>query len=152
MMTARIASRRSSRRPRGQSLVEFALVLPIFLLVMMGIIDFGRAIFSYNSLSNATRDGARVAIVDQTVTAGIPAGAAEAAEQASAMGIDPATDVDVEYTQPDGSDCSADRSIGCIATVTVRYEFEALTPIVGRIVGPIDLEAFTSLVIENTKP
>jgi Flp pilus assembly protein TadG len=143
--------RRQRRRGHGQSLVEFALVIPIFLLIFMGIVDFGRAIFTYNSLSNAARDGARVAIVDQTVTGGIPAGATEAANQATTLGIDPATDVDVDYTLPDGTAC-ADRSIGCVATVTVRHEFSPLTPIVGRIVGSIDLEASTSLLIENTEP
>lgn len=57
-------SPRSKRRnARGQSLVEFALVLPIFMLLVMGIIDGGRAIFAFNQMSQATRDVARVASV-----------------------------------------------------------------------------------------
>lgn len=51
-------------RSRGQGLVEFALVLPIFLLLVMGIIDGGRAIFAFNQMSQATRDVARVASVN----------------------------------------------------------------------------------------
>lgn len=50
-------------KTRGQSLVEFALVLPIFMLLVMGIIDGGRAIFAFNQMSQATRDVARVASV-----------------------------------------------------------------------------------------
>lgn len=51
------------RNAKGQSLVEFALVLPIFMLLVMGIIDGGRAIFAFNQMSQATRDVARVASV-----------------------------------------------------------------------------------------
>jgi hypothetical protein len=45
---------------RGQGLVEFALVLPVFLLLMFGLIDGGRYVFMNNALSQAAREGARV--------------------------------------------------------------------------------------------
>src|SRR5262245_19806482 len=48
-------------RSRGQGLVEFALVLPVFLVLIFGIIDGGRAVFSYNQVSQAARNVARVA-------------------------------------------------------------------------------------------
>jgi Flp pilus assembly protein TadG len=48
---------------RGQGLVEFSLVLPIFLMLLMGIVDFGRVIWANDSLANAAREGARLAIV-----------------------------------------------------------------------------------------
>jgi Flp pilus assembly protein TadG len=48
-------------RARGQSLVEFAVVLPIFLVLVFGIIDGGRAIYAYNQMSQMTRTVARVA-------------------------------------------------------------------------------------------
>src|SRR3972149_4234930 len=57
------------RAARGQSLVEFALVIPILLILVFGIIDFGMGLRSYISLTNATREGARFAAV------GNPAGA-----------------------------------------------------------------------------
>ena len=44
---------------RGQGLVEFALILMMLLLFLMGILDFGRALFIYTSLFNAAREGAR---------------------------------------------------------------------------------------------
>jgi Flp pilus assembly protein TadG len=145
--------RSGSRRGRaaGQTLAEFALIVPVLLLLFMGILDFGRAIYGYNTLANAAREGARVAIVDQTVTAGVPVAAQRAADQSTGLGVDPATDVDVEYTQPDGTACP-NHSLGCIATVTVRYEFTAITPIIGNIVGPIDIEAETAMDVEFTKP
>ena len=49
-------------------MVEFALIIPIFLLFVFGILDLGRAVYAYNTLNNAAREGARVAIVDQTLT------------------------------------------------------------------------------------
>ena len=47
----------------GQSLIEFALVLPILLLVLFGITEFGRAIMVKNVLHTAAREGARLAAV-----------------------------------------------------------------------------------------
>ncbi len=52
-----------ARRDRGQGLVEIALVLPIFILIVLGTIDFGRAIYIYSVLANGAREGARYAIV-----------------------------------------------------------------------------------------
>jgi hypothetical protein len=51
------------RQQHGQSLVEIALVLPIFLLVLFGIFDVGRAVFVNSTLSQAAREGARLAAV-----------------------------------------------------------------------------------------
>lgn len=47
----------------GQSLVEFALVLPLFLLIITGIFDVGRAVWQENTLAYAAREGTRYAIV-----------------------------------------------------------------------------------------
>ena len=47
------------RRFRGQGLVEFALVLPIFAILLFGIIDFGRYVYTANAINNGTREGAR---------------------------------------------------------------------------------------------
>ncbi len=53
-------SQRSTRRKhKGQGLVEFALVLPILLLLIMGVIDFGWMIFNYTQLYNGLREGLR---------------------------------------------------------------------------------------------
>ncbi|HEX2756795.1 MAG TPA: TadE/TadG family type IV pilus assembly protein [Candidatus Limnocylindrales bacterium] len=51
------------RRSTGQALLEFSLVLPIFLVMLMGVVDVGRAIWAQNSLAAAAREGARFAIV-----------------------------------------------------------------------------------------
>lgn len=50
-------------RERGQSLVEFAIVLPLFMFMLIGIFDFGRVVWSTNTLQAAAREAARFAIV-----------------------------------------------------------------------------------------
>lgn len=64
-------------REAGQELVEFALILPLLLLLFLGIIEVGRLMLSYNTIANAAREGARYGIVDPTNAAGIEAAAGE---------------------------------------------------------------------------
>ena len=51
------------RRESGQELVEYALLLPLLLLLLVGIMEFSIIIFSYDTIANAAREGARVAII-----------------------------------------------------------------------------------------
>ena len=50
-------------RTRGQSIVEFALIIPIVVLAITVFIDLGRVVYSYSALSHAVREGTRFAIV-----------------------------------------------------------------------------------------
>ena len=50
-------------RHRGQTLVEFALVIPVLLLLAVVIFDFGRAVYYYSAVQNAAREGARFGAV-----------------------------------------------------------------------------------------
>src|SRR4051812_30624120 len=54
---------KARRHSRGQSVAEFALVIPLFLVMLFGIIDIGRVIWANDALSNAAREGARYASV-----------------------------------------------------------------------------------------
>lgn len=58
---------------RGQTLVEFALILPVFLLLAVVIFDFGRAVYYYSAIHNAAREGARYGVVHPDDTDGIKA-------------------------------------------------------------------------------
>jgi Flp pilus assembly protein TadG len=58
---------------RGQGLVEFALVLPILLLLVLGIMDFGYFLFQMNAVSGAAREGVRVAAVTAPDAAAVTA-------------------------------------------------------------------------------
>jgi Flp pilus assembly protein TadG len=52
----------------GQALVEFALVAPILLLLVLGIVDFGRAFYTYHVMVDAAREGARVGVIAKPST------------------------------------------------------------------------------------
>jgi Flp pilus assembly pilin Flp len=69
---------RSKRRllERGAAAVEFAFILPILLLVIGGTVDFGRALYTQVTLTNAAREGARAAVVGTVADAAARANAA----------------------------------------------------------------------------
>ena len=131
---------RASESGRGQTLVEFALILPIFILILVGIFDGGRLVFAYHTVNNAAREGGREATVNQTL-ADIQA---RAAQHAVALDIAPG-DVSVDYRLPAAGSApgSCDAAIGtqqifgCLAVVQVRYQYVAATPIIGALIGPM---------------
>jgi len=57
----------ASRRSRGASAVEFALIMPLFFLLLFGIVDFGWYFFNQHTIQYATREGTRLALVGGTV-------------------------------------------------------------------------------------
>ena len=57
------------RKHKGQALVETALLLPILLILIFGIVDFARALYTKSSLNNAARSGARKAVVTPSLSA-----------------------------------------------------------------------------------
>lgn len=145
-------SLRRRNRGRGQALVEFALIIPIFLLFVFGILDLGRAVYAYSTLNNAAREGARVAIVDQTLTSIQD----RAAGRAVGLGV-AAADVTVDYRSaefPDVPNSCAVRvgtdtgPVSCTAIVRVAHGFTAATPIISNIVGVINMGGESSMVIQ----
>src|SRR5262245_27976496 len=113
--------RRSRRTGRGQALVEFALIFPVLIVILIAIFDLGRAVFAYNDITDASGEGARFALVDQTI-ASIKN---EAASQATSLGLD-SSDVDVEFRTEDRSlPCPDPMTLDCVAVVTVKYDWEA---------------------------
>ncbi len=71
VIQSRLSKMRTSRKAAGQSLVEFALMLPVLLLLIVGSLDLGRAYFTYISVINAAREGARYGAAHPTDTANI---------------------------------------------------------------------------------
>ena len=55
-------ARRWTGFQKAQALIEFALVSPVLLLLLFGIVDIGRGIFYYNTINHAAREGARAAV------------------------------------------------------------------------------------------
>lgn len=114
-------TRRSSgnaARDRGAAAVEFALLLPVLLLIVFGIIDFGRALNAQITLTQAAREGARLAALGQPNVV--------SRTQAAATGLSPVT---VSVTA-----CPAVAGPSADAAVTTSYTFSFVTPI-GAIAG-----------------
>jgi Flp pilus assembly protein TadG len=149
-MTAR---RRWRDRSRAQALVEFALVVPFFLLLVFGIIEAGRFIFYYETLSNSTREGARYAIVNGANTIGCPSGPPAPGSSAcdasganvvarvrqSAIGLPNAITVTPIWTPDNGR--------GSTVNVAAQMTYRVLVPLVP--IPDITVKAESTLVINN---
>jgi Flp pilus assembly protein TadG len=127
-------------------LVEFALILPVMLLIVFSIFDLGRAVYAYSTIAEAARVGARIAIVDQNTTLIRQS----AASYAVALGIDWGT-VTVEFWQSDLSGpCPTPTTVGCIVKVRVPYTYTAIIPVLTNLIGSIDMSSTTQLPVERS--
>jgi Flp pilus assembly protein TadG len=143
-------------RGRGQALVEFALVLPLVMLLIFGAVDFGRAIYAYNSMAEAARQANRTAIVNQDA----PTVKNVAVAAAPASGL-VAAGVSVCYKTPDTLqvDCSsplvdpcAPLQLGCLAFVTTTTKYYPITPVLSSVVGILTLKSTSVGPIESVCP
>jgi Flp pilus assembly protein TadG len=157
---------------RGQGLVEFALVMPVFLIALFGIIDGSRLVFLNSSLSQAAREGARQASVEASwvgsaegscnTTAGpiCPANldalknhVVTAVNRMTVLGAIPSANVYLSCdatTAPTGnwtSQTCASRATGSVVSVRVSQSFVPITPIVGQILGTITLSGSATMTI-----
>lgn len=105
---------------RGQALVEFALVVPVLLLLVLGIMEFGMVIHEYMVVTGAAREGARIAALGGNDTA------VETAVKDAAVNFDKA---DIRVTVSP----SPTRIQGEPVTVTVTYPFKPVTPLIGAV-------------------
>jgi Flp pilus assembly protein TadG len=147
--------RRARGKGRGQALVEFALVLPIFILLLVAIFDLGRAVFAYNTLTNAAREGARIAIVNQYK----PSIVARAKQQTAIVELnDPSVQVNFYQVNADGTpDTSAQCAlvaVGCLAVVSFEATYQPITPLIGNIVfkNGVTFTARSVLSVEYSCP
>jgi Flp pilus assembly protein TadG len=122
----RTAKRSGSQGERGAVAVEFALVLPVFLMLVLGIFEFGRAFNIQVSLSEAARESARYTAVHYA-DAGFGAEAAQAVGVAAApsVALDPAN-VGISYHTAAGTAAAA-CGAGINAESTVIFNTGFLT-------------------------
>jgi Flp pilus assembly protein TadG len=134
--------RASNTRRQGQALVEFALAVIPFLILLMGVIDLGRGIYTMNGTSEAARDIARVTIVHLTNGSGTVGLSDETAQVIATqeglvpgLTINPATDIQCvdaygvvqKKTLGFGTDCTVGEDF---ITVYVKAPFAPITPLV----------------------
>ncbi|PRY67504.1 TadE-like protein [Glaciihabitans tibetensis] len=109
------------RSEDGAVAVEFALLLPILVAMLIGIMEFGLVYNAQITLTNAAREGVRTVAIENDQTA------ARADVRAAAVVLDPAVaDADIRFT-PTGT-CAA----GVTATVTITYDYSYLTGFFGE--------------------
>jgi Flp pilus assembly protein TadG len=106
------ATSNQSKRKGGQSAVEFAILLPLLMLILFGVLDLGRVFFAAITITNAARAGARYATQYPSDTNGIKATALAEAQGQGIVLTDPNS---VSVTCPQG--CGSNQSI----QVTVTY-------------------------------
>ncbi|HSG85357.1 MAG TPA: TadE family protein [Candidatus Limnocylindrales bacterium] len=135
-------------KSRGQSLVEFALILPIMLLIVAVALDFGRAFMGWVSLTGATRLGANYAAQHPDANWGSssdPNRQRYLAQMARDLGSTNCTPTTTPMpTFPNG------KTLGNPAVVTLTCQFNPITPIVTAIVGDsLPLTASTAYPIRT---
>jgi hypothetical protein len=159
---------RKRRRTRGQSLVEFALVLPFLLLLLFGIIDMSRYVFTLNTLNQVARESARVGSVQEwptecaalardtcidrvargralavSLNAGLvtTGGASSAGVQAVCRHLEfDGTQSVVAFTDCRSSD---------LLTVTLHSNFTLVTPLIGQFLQKLNLTGESQITVNN---
>lgn len=112
---------RRFRRDDGAAAVEFALVLPLLLILVFGIIDFGRLMYTANTLTSAVREGARFASVQEVLDF---SAVQDHMQPYMSVGLG-GTPLDASaITMTDGVDVSGVHNV----TIGAVYDFNAITP------------------------
>lgn len=126
---------------KGQSLIELAVSLPVILLILLGTIDFGMALFSYSILRDAAQEGALYGSFNPSNTDEIENRArnilprSDEAVFSSPIDLRNTSLVSVEI-DASGNDCQgATRGVANSIQVNVVYQYPILMPFAGNIVG-----------------
>jgi TadE-like protein len=110
------------QRQNGQAFVEFVIVLPILVMLVLGICQFGLAFYNYLSITDATRVGARAAAVKRTDPDG-PCDAAKTAIESTVSATQwPKVLAGFECDTPEGTD------VGDPITISVDYPYDIGLP------------------------
>lgn len=129
--------KRNNNYMLGQSLIEFAITIPLLLILLVGIFDLGRASFYYSAITNSAREGARYGIINPDGSTAI-----KDIVKDYSFGIDP-DDLDITVT--------IDPILNTI-TVNVNYKFIPATPLIASLLGGetgIVFETETTMTIEG---
>lgn len=124
------------KNQKGQALVEFALILPILLILVMAILQFGMMLNSYLTIENASREGARAGIVgssDVEIKQLIISTSPRLNPQNLTVSITPDETV---------------RKSGDTLTVNVSYNYEPIVPIISSLLNNVVLNGQTSMRVE----
>ena len=123
------------KKTGGQTLVEFALVLPVLVVLIFGMTDFGRVINGYLTATEASREGARVAALRED-NAAVEAAVRKASPNLNQSNL---TVITVPETRVSGDSVS----------VTVVYNLEIITPLINTMLtNPYTINCQTIMRVE----
>ncbi|OGS70228.1 MAG: hypothetical protein A2Y96_00535 [Firmicutes bacterium RBG_13_65_8] len=136
-MTLTTLRRKIMRNRRGQALVELALVIPVLLALVLGIVEFGRLFSAYMTIQHAAREGARLGVL----------GATDAEILSRVYANSPTLDLaQLSVTVSPGFTL---RTPGSILTVSVAYSFQVMVPIIDTLLGStVPVAAVVSMRVE----
>lgn len=145
------------QRGRGQALAEFALVVPIFLVFVFAIIDFGRYVYTANTLSNSAREAARVGSVGARPTEcnGLSRQACVeriARDRSWGLPGPVTTTVICERVSLNGGIsvvATATCRSGDLLRVRTQMPFSVLTPVAGQILGGVSVAGETRVTVNQ---
>jgi Flp pilus assembly protein TadG len=148
---------RRSGRVRGQALAEFALVVPVFLIILFAIIDLGRFVYTANALSNGAREAARVGSVGSRPTEcnGLSRQACiERIARDRSWGVagTVTTTVTCERVALNGSIstiATASCRTGDMLRVRAHMPFAPATPVVGQILNGVQVSGETRVTVNQ---
>jgi Flp pilus assembly protein TadG len=132
------------RRERGAALVEAAITVPIILLISVGIFEFGRAYQTWQVLTNASREGARLAVIDGSTDADVRTRVNAYLTNGGLTSLSDSNIVINRATAMSGTTWTASQ-----ITVNYPFEFMVLNPVVRLVTpasttgGPITMSAST---------
>lgn len=150
LMPAKLKRERIQRSRRGATMVEFSLFFIVFMMLSLGLMEFGLAVWTYSTMSHAARAGARYALVHGASNP-IDGGDATVAQVVTrnAIGLDPAN-VTVATTYDTGDPLvAATNAKGHVVQVQVRYPFPLIT---GALVLPnrtLTMQSTARMIVAN---
>jgi len=127
---------------RGAQIIEAALVLPLLLLVVLGILDFGVLFWRFESVTNAAREGARVAILSGYTATDVEDRVEQYLDDAGLSGTTAVTTVVAPVGVPVGGACIT------LTGATVSYPHDFF--LVGALVGYFGGTSLTSTSLNAT--
>ena len=135
------------RREEGSALVEFALILPLLVLLLFGVIEFGLLLYNQQVITNASREGARYGIVARVPERRSVAEITQVVNDYCASNMitfgsgTPSTTANPHsLTATFGDDLTV--------TVSFQYDFLVLPGFIGSLIGGTDLRAETTMKYE----
>jgi Flp pilus assembly protein TadG len=133
-MMLKLIRRQRMNGEKGQALVEFALLIPIFLILLFAIVDFGMGFYSWITVTNSAREGARVGAVHAPLNvASSPCFGKGSLEQCIEDRVLDSADLVDEDTKMTVTITNAQGQSGESVVVKVDYDYDLITPLAGLV-------------------